>query len=997
MAFSNQNSTAPKTSTTMAASSTVSLVNFDKCIEICDSLTASSGCIIDTVLDARKSHGIPDCSILVSPDGDLLLIPTGTTPESLFAAENTTSNIHSNDSKNDPSPPPVENTEGLEEELGSKTITSSGENTDGKADNNHSFEDADDEEDDVELNPTETFPIGEEVESSTSSFTELMRNSKEDYRSAVFLGTDLHKDGDKYLNRFSAKGWSIPATSFAMQQTGQTITELAHFCEQVVLARKECAARTAIACDRLRNQNPRLTQSQQPQQPLLQLPASQWEIIDPRASEFEWTPNRTGPWQSPSTSSLYQAMSAVEQYYHDAAETESQRWRVASLERNGVLPAMNAATDQFWKRAQARHQALDETSKRAMECQEKLYKLKLIAEKRWNAVYRAEERVTKRIGELLNQRSRERQKARLKQLRAEQQMQQQLQQQQGEEGNATATERNLATPATTTSTGGMASLSDEVWDMVSSVTESMEEGTFEPVNLQLPVAATVSSDAASVLSDDQSTTSSLNPGESNGMMDPTPPTTSTSIPDREKVEQELGLYELRGAAMKAEDDVQDAADALLNILSALDTARRSARVAAESALVSTGNAQLTCLRSMVSLERASLEERLRELEKLEEIFDQVDVRADLDAYITADKQEKGGTGHLRDDDDGGIASALAILSSHVDGSMGNDSGRNRTVSQDMTELSEKDKKASPSDLKDMIETLFKPNPALAPDASSDEDTARLRTEFEDTVDFLCSSASENSYSAKGRRSVMCYALNASRSQSAKIQTQIQFDAVCRVFWAILTGCHAEKSSGVLNAKMIMMLAQTFYIDARVEDLRPYDDEKVMDDSSRSYSSPARQERRSRLYVKNRLVDHEIWSHNYFWDDALRLQISESLTQSGVLSNFERQSKRASRQSEWAETRKIRWYDLNYTERIEAASQVHAVVFAQLSALAHSMIEFGCGLDRSCAFVRRMAIRNQLPSSQRTMLLLHLMKRDDVGKRESRIIGNQKRTSEKLRR
>lgn len=52
-----------------------------------------------------------------------------------------------------------------------------------------------------------------------------------------------------------------------------------------------------------------------------------------------------------------------------------------------------------------------------------------------------------------------------------------------------------------------------------------------------------------------------------------------------------------------------------------------------------------------------------------------------------------------------------------------------------------------------------------------------------------------------------------------------------------------------------------------------------------------------------------------------------------------------------------------------------------------MIELGCGLERSCAFVRRMAIRNQLPSSQKTMLLKHLMDRDDVGRRETKIIPN----------
>jgi hypothetical protein len=102
-----------------------------------------------------------------------------------------------------------------------------------------------------------------------------------------------------------------------------------------------------------------------------------------------------------------------------------------------------------------------------------------------------------------------------------------------------------------------------------------------------------------------------------------------------------------------------------------------------------------------------------------------------------------------------------------------------------------------------------------------------------------------------------------------------------------------------------------------------------------------------------------------------------------MSNFEQSGRNTSeRKSEWTQTRKTKWFDLNYTERIEAASQVHAVVFAQLGALAHSMIEFGCGLERSCAFVRRMSIRNQLPSSQRTMLLQHLMDRIDVERRES---------------
>lgn len=73
--------------------------------------------------------------------------------------------------------------------------------------------------------------------------------------------------------------------------------------------------------------------------------------------------------------------------------------------------------------------------------------------------------------------------------------------------------------------------------------------------------------------------------------------------------------------------------------------------------------------------------------------------------------------------------------------------------------------------------------------------------------------------------------------------------------------------------------------------------------------------------------------------------------------------------------------MNQTERIEAASQVHAVVFAQLGGLAHSMLELGCGLERACAFVRRLSIRNQLPQSHRTMLLMHLMDRDSLDETE----------------
>jgi hypothetical protein len=102
-------------------------------------------------------------------------------------------------------------------------------------------------------------------------------------------------------------------------------------------------------------------------------------------------------------------------------------------------------------------------------------------------------------------------------------------------------------------------------------------------------------------------------------------------------------------------------------------------------------------------------------------------------------------------------------------------------------------------------------------------------------------------------------------------------------------------------------------------------------------------------------------------------VSESLTHTGVLEAFKGPAKATNMKSEWAEQMKFKWHDLRPDERLMASSQVHAVIFAQLGALAHSMKEFGCGVDRACAFVRRLCIRNQLPISQRSILLQHLLR------------------------
>lgn len=99
-----------------------------------------------------------------------------------------------------------------------------------------------------------------------------------------------------------------------------------------------------------------------------------------------------------------------------------------------------------------------------------------------------------------------------------------------------------------------------------------------------------------------------------------------------------------------------------------------------------------------------------------------------------------------------------------------------------------------------------------------------------------------------------------------------------------------------------------------------------------------------------------------------------------MSNFERISSQivsaaTRKKSQWTETYQINWHDLRNEERMEAATQVHAIVSSQVGALAHSMMEFGCGLDRTSAFVRRVAVQNQLPMSLRIMLLQHLAKHE----------------------
>ncbi len=413
---------------------------------------------------------------------------------------------------------------------------------------------------------------------------------------------------------------------------------------------------------------------------------------------------------------------------------------------------------------------------------------------------------------------------------------------------------------------------------------------------------------------------------------------------RADLEEQYKLHELRAAAVESDENVTDAAGKLLNAISASDTTKRSARLAAETCLLSCANSQMNCLKSLVKLEKDSLHERLRMIEELEEKVNKMDVRADLDLFIEHEKSEvPNGTTSMGDNDDGGIASALATLNSFSEGigvgvgvaGMAELSSFSGWNDDDEEEVFHRD------DLEDAVGILFR-GEVYSNGSISEEKKEQNFNELERSIQFLERAVSEKSIRGRGYRASTCYALNNYRGKNTHLHHKRQYDGLCRVLYSLLDGCDRE-AADVANAKMCMMLAQTFYY---IED----------DDGS--------EDRTNRMYPKEKLCHHPIWLDEDFWTQALFQCVTDSLANSGVMVRV--RVKKSER------NRKMKWHDLNFQDRADAASQIHAVIFSQLGALAHSMVEFGCSVEQACAFVRRLSVRHQLPLSQRAMLLSHLM-------------------------
>ena len=213
-----------------------------------------------------------------------------------------------------------------------------------------------------------------------------------------------------------------------------------------------------------------------------------WELIDPRASDFEHTADRVGPLLAPQ-STLHTAAQAVEKYFARAAIRDIEQWKEQQESFSGVasvaaaashhdsnqnhnriskkmpgrdmLRMLDKATEQLSKRVLRRQQALEESSRKVRLMEDRLVKLKQTSDRSWEAVYQAEAKVTKKVEQILKDRSREREKQRLAQLREQEKEQAQ----------------HVATG------GGLGTTSEEIWDIVNSVAESMDDGSFEPMDM----------------------------------------------------------------------------------------------------------------------------------------------------------------------------------------------------------------------------------------------------------------------------------------------------------------------------------------------------------------------------------------------------------------------------------------------------------------------------------------------------------------------------------
>ena len=66
-----------------------------------------------------------------------------------------------------------------------------------------------------------------------------------------------------------------------------------------------------------------------------------------------------------------------------------------------------------------------------------------------------------------------------------------------------------------------------------------------------------------------------------------------------------------------------------------------------------------------------------------------------------------------------------------------------------------------------------------------------------------------------------------------------------------------------------------------------------------------------------------------------------------------------------------WYELSRDGRVNCVRRVHEVVFSQVMAITHSMMEFGCPVHDVREFLYRVCTVHQLGEAHRQQLWAHL--------------------------
>ena len=611
--------------------------------------------------------------------------------------------------------------------------------------------------------------------------------------------------------------------------------------------------------------------------------------------------------------SLNAAIVAMERYHSVTSEADSERWRKASqmtdvnnrnknnqeqqskgfhhhlshIITNGdkekddspptnqdplgvsCLPKIQKSTQKTTIRAVKRELALQRATQLANDAEIRLNNLKLEAKRKWAAVADAEtlsqERIYQAIQQRTEARARERER-RQAEIEEEQKEQQRALMNSGvgnsgelgsvdgyknDNGNSTQLGNDAWNPSKFSIPKPIPT-QEEIWELVSQATDSFDQGSFAPTftlpNMSGTAVETIqkSNDFGNGI-EHESTLVYLTPTE------------------QMQIEYDCNVPRLRSAAKAADEAVEDAVGSLLNALSNLDTTSRSARIAVETGLLSAANSQAECLRSLVELEKASLHDRLRELEDFDAKVKQIDVRSDIRYCIDKQKANPNIVNTVvRDDDDGGIASALAVFNCHQETVSGMAALENQIGNVVLEGWGSADETGivSREEIENMITILFTKDPNLNEDTNQSNVQANddMPQDVDSIVAFVVNAVQDQTKMACIHRAMVCSALNKQRSLQTEIKYDANFDGLCKILKALLSGCDRH-TDDIDNAKMCMILAQTFYKDGK---------DKTSDISNETTENKSENnsgqsiDRGKRIYVKDELKDHPIWSDEHFW-------------------------------------------------------------------------------------------------------------------------------------